>query len=516
MKRKSLLIANVLIYILFSVAIILCISNKQNLHIDEVFSYGLANNMTGINPSFENGVVYEPAGIIFDDYMTVAKDSRFDYLNVWKNQADDVHPPLFYVILHTICSLFPETFSVWYAGVINILFSLVLVYFLRRIIELIVPGDLFFKTSVSLAFILSAGILSANTFLRMYVMAMALCTAFTYFVIKKHKNIEDKHLWVKFAILLVLGALTHYYCVIYDVFLCVCLGIYFIRNKQIIDTKKMVVSSVIAALVSIGIFPFMIKHLFMSSRGRQTIKNAITFSVGDYFKRVVEFFTIINDEIFGGMLFFLALALLVLIIVLFRRGEQEDIQRLLRNISIPLAATGAFFLIISKWAVFTQNRYMYIIYPEIFILIMAIVYIVISRMASNRIIKGIVWIAVLVFIVVGSWGKTYWSYMYWYPDEKSIDQLVEHSEEKEAVCIYNESWEVQYLYKDFENLKNVVFIQENELEDMQSLIDYGKVLFVSDYLQRGDVKNILDVRFTDIDKYLMQYSGRGYVYYLDI
>ncbi len=167
MKQSKPVIIDILIYLLFAVAIIICLNGKENFHIDEIFSYGLSNYTHGIYPVFEDGVVYEPASEVLDDYVTVSSDSRFNYPNVFKNQADDVHPPLYYIILHTICSLFPGRFSIWYAGIINIVFSMVMLFFLRRIIETIMPGDMFFGMSMSLGFVLSAGILSANTFLRM-------------------------------------------------------------------------------------------------------------------------------------------------------------------------------------------------------------------------------------------------------------------------------------------------------------------------------------------------------------
>ncbi len=60
--------------------------------------------------------------IFYNNYFAVKKNERFDYRKVWKNQKNDVHPPIYYILLHTICSFFPGKFSWWYAGSINIFF----------------------------------------------------------------------------------------------------------------------------------------------------------------------------------------------------------------------------------------------------------------------------------------------------------------------------------------------------------------------------------------------------------
>lgn len=504
----------ILFYIIFAVLIIISIHSKQNLHIDEVFSYGLSNYSKGINPVFEDGVIYEPASKVFTDYMTVSPDSRFNYSNVWKNQANDVHPPMYYALLHTICSFFMGRFSVWYAGIINVFFSMVLLFFLRKIIDLIVPGNVFFKTSISLVFVLSSGILSANTFLRMYVMAMTFCLIFTYLVIKKQKRTDDSHFWIKFSITLIFGALTHYYCIIYDVLLCVALGIYFISNKMKTDTKMLIITSFLSGGISIAIFPFILKHVFFSSRGRQTIRNAITFSISNYLSRLSAFFSLINYELFGGILLALAVFIIIRLIYISKKTEKKTMFDNCRSLLCIAVATIAFFVVIAKWAVFIEDRYMYVIYPEIFIVVMISAYFTICDLIKNSNARKSIWIVIMLIITIGSFTFTYWNYTYWYPNEKTIDQLIDSSSDKNAVCIYNESWEVQYLYKDLENLKSVLFIQENEIENMMDYVNDGSVLYVSGFLQREDIEEVLRKKFVNLDTYLLQFTERGYVYYL--
>lgn len=41
-------------------------------------------------------------------YVMVAENERFDYATVYYNQTQDVHPPLYYFFLHTVCSAVPR------------------------------------------------------------------------------------------------------------------------------------------------------------------------------------------------------------------------------------------------------------------------------------------------------------------------------------------------------------------------------------------------------------------------
>ena len=113
----------IILYVTFFLLMVITISKKENYHVDELFSYGLSNNVGHITMIFDDGAKYDPADV-YGKYLTVSNNRhKFDYRNVWINQKNDVHPPLYYMILHTICSFFPGTFSGWYAGSINIIFS---------------------------------------------------------------------------------------------------------------------------------------------------------------------------------------------------------------------------------------------------------------------------------------------------------------------------------------------------------------------------------------------------------
>ena len=55
------------------------------------------------------------------DYVK-AQENRFNYISVYYNQVLDVHPPLFYMLVHTVSSIFNDTFSKYIIFSINLVF----------------------------------------------------------------------------------------------------------------------------------------------------------------------------------------------------------------------------------------------------------------------------------------------------------------------------------------------------------------------------------------------------------
>ena len=157
-------------YLVMAVLLVVAIGSKININLDEIYSYGLANYTKGLNLTVMENVKYEPASSAYMEYVTAT--DRFNYKNVWQNQANDVHPPLYYTIVHTICSLMPGTFSFWYAGVINIFFSLCTLFFVQRLAYILGGKNKNVMVAVSAAFVFCFGVIYANGFLRMYIMAM--------------------------------------------------------------------------------------------------------------------------------------------------------------------------------------------------------------------------------------------------------------------------------------------------------------------------------------------------------
>ena len=111
-------------------------SQKDGLHVDEIWSYGFSNSTHG--GYFYTYNIGEPTRLVdhwsskedIKKYLTVQKGERFNYANTYKNFQNDVHPPLYFFLLHTVSSFFPDTIKPWHHAFINIIFFFTITFFI--------------------------------------------------------------------------------------------------------------------------------------------------------------------------------------------------------------------------------------------------------------------------------------------------------------------------------------------------------------------------------------------------
>ena len=88
--------------------------NNYGMEGDEVFSYISATSMGGFK-----GICYLDDQTWYDaDYfknaLTATDEECFNLKMVVENQAMDVHPPLYYIFLNFVASIFAGRFSTWF------------------------------------------------------------------------------------------------------------------------------------------------------------------------------------------------------------------------------------------------------------------------------------------------------------------------------------------------------------------------------------------------------------------
>ena len=148
-------------------------AKKDGFDIDEFFTYGLANSYQQPFLSTQTGKWI--SGSSFSDYLT-AEGHAHEYLNVYENQIADVHPPLYYLFVHAVCSLFRRPpFTKWTGIGLNLFFfSLTQLGLLLLSARLLSDGEKPELTPAALLpgllYGLSAGAASSVVFIRMYAM----------------------------------------------------------------------------------------------------------------------------------------------------------------------------------------------------------------------------------------------------------------------------------------------------------------------------------------------------------
>lgn len=473
-------------YILFLIAMCAVLSLKINLHVDEVYTYGLSNHMGGVQAVIEDGISYEPEDNPIHNYVTTHIGQRLEFGNVWQNQKNDVHPPLYYDMVHLICSFFPNTFSMWFAGLVNIVFALCSLFVFRKlctqmgaegVLKAVLTGMFIFSTGM---FIFSAGILMNVSYFRMYVMAMFWLLAQTSLVLSLMQ--ERKEYW-KYPLLIgcaAAGVLTHYYCSIYTIALSAGYGVYTLVRKKWKDFGLYSASMIAAAGTALAAFPPMIDHVFRGYRGKEALNNAV--SLGGYRTHILEFLKLINAEIFGGLLWVLLLALVVLLVwkrhsvqTIFRTqnaersasnaSQEAQGSSLLVQWLVLAFASGVYFALVTKVAPYQTDRYIFPIYPFIMLLLFIPLFEILVNAWRQ---KGLAAAAVLaVVITVSSIAQSDWTYLY--RSTEPILNTAKENAELDAIYIYEEPWQVASEYMEMMNFRTVTFVQAQNLDLLREL-----------------------------------------------
>lgn len=221
---------------------------KEGSHTDEIWSYGLANSYYKPFMYIKPGVWIEDlsddtldnmhewvTGKEFLDYITVQKGEQFSYGSVYSNQTLDHHPPLYYFLLHTVCSLFPDRFSWGFGYFLSCIFLIGTQIFLYLLGRKVTHSDMaalipcFFYGG-------TIGALSTFIFIRQYSLLTMLSVMFTYFCACFYEKLEFKKNLIPILISAFCCFMTHYYGIIYVGAFTACICLYLLIRRSF---KKM-------------------------------------------------------------------------------------------------------------------------------------------------------------------------------------------------------------------------------------------------------------------------------------
>lgn len=364
LNKRQITILLFLICTLQLVVSIFIGSKKNFLFFDEVFSYPAANNVESIGYEFNQNQWMDSTW--FDNYMGVGSEHRFDYAIPYNNQVTDVHPPLFYFFLHTASSLVPDQFSMWAGLAFNMVFfviSVIALYFLGKEVF----GNLVCGLLTAFLYGISYGGLNTYVYIRMYMLMtmMALLHIRVYL-----KYFEQEKVPVKGYIFLVLtmvgGVLSQYYFLFVAFALGLWYGVKFILEKKYQTLIKYLGTVAASAMLSLLIWPSMIRHLFAGGRGKEAQGNLLAF--GGFFSDLKEMVRIVNNEMFTNLLL-VVLAGMILLEALGKWKKCSVSKGRIYKISVILFVTVMYLLLVTKLAPYQVERYVMPIYPLVYLLV---------------------------------------------------------------------------------------------------------------------------------------------------
>lgn len=299
-------------------------------------------------------------------YLTIGKGDVFNYFSVYINQSKDVHPPLFYFLVHFVSTLFYGTFSKYIIFSINLLFFIGTLLIINKIMKSLNKEKLGIPTMILYGG--SIGCISTVMFQRMYMMLTFFSILYLYLTIKFIQDdfiIKNKIFWI---LTILFGFLTQYYFCIYIVLIFILISIYLIIKKQYKKLYDYFIVHVISAIIGIAFYPASIYHIFFSYRGIGDggSTKSILENIPYYLSQIYKFFGFKN----------LLVIIIILSIILALKNKISINNKQINYLVLLVVPTIIYILIISKIAPFLgenyTSRYIMLLLPVIAISIILI------------------------------------------------------------------------------------------------------------------------------------------------
>lgn len=386
-------------------------SQKNQWYIDEVWTYGLSNSYEKpflfewvYNAAPDEGI-YEPRlglddlkgefmnmwqkGDAYKDYLTVQSGEGFAYDTVFSNQANDVHPPFYYLIIHTICSFFPDTYSKWFVFVPNILFYIISLVLLYKVSYTLTESRA--KGIITMIFWgFSCGAIKNLVFGRMYMLLtlLILSLLLIHIIVLKKGEFTFKNT-IPLIFISLAGFLTQYYFYFFAFFSAAVTCFIFLGKKKWKSLFIYAGSMLFSVGAAIIIFPATLTHVFNSPYSISSNSNSFTLyrilsSLMRCNKVILENCLGISAADFNyyvSLLFLIALPVIILVLFVAykalkyaKNGEKFEIKIEYLFVVLSLFLTLWVVAYISPTYGEYSDRYFYALYPLISLFLIFIIF----------------------------------------------------------------------------------------------------------------------------------------------
>lgn len=438
-------------------------------------------------------------------YLTIGKGDVLNYFSVYYNQARDVHPPLFYFLVHFVSTIFYGQFSKYIIFTINLVFFVGTLWIIKKIMEKLNIEKMAIPTMILYG--ASMGCISTVMFQRMYMMLTFFSVLYLYLTIKfmqEDFKIEKKYPWI-FTILF--GFLTQYYFCIYIVFVFLLVSAYLLTKKEYQKLGRYFLVHVIAAVIGILFYPASIYHIFFSYRGlgdgREVAKPIIQSCIY-YFSQIYKLFSMKH----------LLFLILVLYFILILKNKAKIDREKIFYCSLIFLPSVMYLFTIAKIAPFLgedyTSRYIMLLFP---IIAVGVAYL--FSFATKK--QGIFFTISLLLSVNGLY---YNEPVYLYKDYQKAMDIATIYKDDYFVYVYDNSFTHLSSLPEFATYKASLIINENNydfslLENDELINSNEFILCIKNWLNVEDILNkVLEgSHYTKYEKLLELKSDVESTYY---
>ncbi len=313
LKRTKIIFA---ILLILNLCIILYhFSNKESFHSDEQWSYAHANSSIGafLDKDIDSHLSVEGeakkrwynqkiSSERLVKYLTVSEEGRFNYSNIFENLSKGVHPPLYYMLLHTICSFYPGTFSLWYAGALNIIFFCLIYIMFFLLSQSVLKDDKLALCAVAFWGFSRVGI-DTIIFLRLYIAQtlFAVCLIYETMKMLKENTISYKRLFLIFLYSF-LGIFSQYNSIFFSFFVTLVTSVVLLARKHYKLLFLYCVAMLLSLLMLFLVYPEAFDVLINSSRGSQVINSISSYKNNHFYyilTQLKHLDTIVLEQLFA-------------------------------------------------------------------------------------------------------------------------------------------------------------------------------------------------------------------------
>lgn len=477
-----IVVAQLLVMFLFACA-------KQGFFVDELWSYGLANSL--YFPHLFGNHAMDNAWLTpqtLHSYLEVDPGEQFRFDSVVYNMSNDAHPPLFFLVLHFISSLFPGTFSKWYGIVPNMVYFAISAFLLYRIASKMLGSG--YKALLPLLWWgFCPGTISLVIFIRMYMMA----SMFVLLILNIHYDIlvESDTRPAKLVELVCacfLAFMCHYFMYLIAFFLGVVSCLYLLGHKRWKAFALYASVMVLGVLLAFAAFPATIHNLLGNGYSQQgTAKHSMSDIIG----RLIGFYSATDSDLFAGVNIAQTIVLALTMVgaigyLVANRGQSKKMSRGWFVLCL-IAASMLFFALVSVVAPWFSSRYVCFIYPLAIVSASWAIDVEIKFTCGNRqTIRTAAYVVLGIVTVAGSVISYPSCVEYIYPEESANLQVMEENHDSESLLISSNYYKVVVKALEIEQIKGIWATTANPdaLSNAVSQIDPSDDSFIA-YVDPG-------------------------------
>ncbi len=511
---------------------------KTGFHEDEYYSYYSTNRTAGLYEPDREWVDRDS----FRNEFVVLPGEGFRYGLVATVQSWDVHPPFFYFILHTACSLFPGVFSKWLGIGVNLVAFALNFGLLSWLAYMVTGRDKWLTIAVVAVHGFNPVIVSGVMFIRMYewlTVFVLLCACLHVRAVIK-KQAGAKSFLLPLMLVNYLGFLTQYYYIIFLFFMAAGFCLWNVlpcvgkktgkggsREKACLwDSVRECVEYGCACGVSLALavlsYPASLSHIFRGYRGTGAVSEFLNTANTD--ERLGFFAGLVNEYLFDGyfwLWFFLIILMGGAVSAVRRREKRREVSALSAGADIPareqnrketagkegeaavflllLFTVCGYFFTVAKTALLlyeTSNRYQLPVYGIMILLVITAVYGLWKELAgfccgenSQRLkrLSAAGGAALLVLFLAGDVHEFLSGKMiFLYEEEKEDVAYAREHAQTPVIILYNDAtpYHVWWRSQELMEYDRLYFVSEGNKEQITDEIICGSdrvIVYAADY-----------------------------------